>query len=96
MFFVYNLVIGAVLAIIARVLGVSAIYWLYALALLVPNLAIGCRRLHDTNKSGWLQLITLIPFLGIIVLIVLFAMPGDSGPNAYGPAPVGRPEPSLA
>ena len=37
---------------------------LYGLALLVPILAVGCRRLHDSGKSGWLQLIYLVPLIG--------------------------------
>ena len=59
---------------------------LYGLALLVPILAVGCRRLHDSGKSGWLQLIFLIPLVGWIIMIILFVLPsGDD--NKYGPRP---------
>ena len=59
---------------------------LYGLAVLVPSLAVGCRRLHDSGKSGWLQLIYLIPLIGWIIMIVLFVLPsGDD--NKYGPRP---------
>ena len=44
------------------------------------------RRLHDTGKSGWWVLISLVPFVGGIVLIVLLAQPSE-GPNSYGPVP---------
>ncbi len=62
------------------------VYIVYVLALLVPSLAVGCRRLHDSGKSGWLQLVGLIPLVGAIILIVLFVLPsGDD--NKYGPRP---------
>lgn len=57
------------------------------LALLVPGWAVGCRRLHDTGKSGWLQLLVLIPIVGLIVLIVFFASDSNQGSNKYGPSP---------
>ena len=66
----------------------NTIALLYSLALLVPSLAIGARRLHDTNLSGWLQLIGIIPILGLIVMIILFIREGDKGANKYG-APKG-------
>ena len=56
------------------------------LALLVPSLAVGVRRLHDTGRSGWWWLIVLIPIVGAILLTVWWA--GDSKPaNQYGPSP---------
>lgn len=42
---------------------------LFSLALLLPGLAVGARRLHDIDKSGWLQLLYLIPFIGWIIVI---------------------------
>ena len=46
---------------------------LFYLAVLLPDLAVGARRLHDTGKSGWWQLLLIVP-LGIIVLIVFWVM----------------------
>ena len=57
-----------------------------ALVLLVPLLAVGCRRLHDTNRSGWWQLFVLIPVVGWLVLIIYFLMSGDKGKNRFGAA----------
>lgn len=59
---------------------------LYSLALFIPSLAVGARRLHDIGKSGWWQLIVLIPLIGWIILIIWFAKKGEDGPNEYGPA----------
>ena len=59
----------------------------YFLAVLVPVLAVGARRLHDSGKSGWLQLILLIPLIGWIIVIVLMALPSDDE-NKYGSRPI--------
>lgn len=66
-------------------LGIVAM--LLALVLLVPSIAVGVRRLHDTDKSGWWLLIALIPFIGAIVLIVFYATDGTKGPNRFGEDP---------
>ncbi len=60
---------------------------LFTLATLVPSIAVATRRLHDTRRSGWWQLIILVPLLGIIVLLVFMAQEGkddllaDPNPN---------------
>jgi uncharacterized membrane protein YhaH (DUF805 family) len=59
---------------------------LVALALLVPGLAVGVRRLHDTGRSGWWLLIALIPLVGAIVLLVFFVQDSHAD-NQYGPNP---------
>jgi uncharacterized membrane protein YhaH (DUF805 family) len=58
------------------------------LALLLPNIAIAIRRLHDRDKSGWWLLLVLIPLIGAIILIVWFVVRGTSGPNRFGPDPL--------
>jgi uncharacterized membrane protein YhaH (DUF805 family) len=84
-YFLANLIISIVFNILVRV---SGIFWIldviYILAVLIPGLAVGVRRLHDTDKSGWWLLIALVPLVGIIVLLVFFATEGTRGPNRYG------------
>ena len=60
---------------------------LAGLALLIPSIAAGARRLHDTDRSGWWLLIAFIPIIGAIVLIVFFVLQGTQGPNSYGEDP---------
>lgn len=67
--------------------GYGIFYGLYSLALLIPGLAVRVRRLHDIGKSGWMILVGLIPLIGAIWLIVLYATEGTPGENQYGPNP---------
>jgi uncharacterized membrane protein YhaH (DUF805 family) len=67
----------------------SVLYAIATLALLLPSIAVGARRLHDIDKSGWWLLIALIPLIGAIVLIIFFAQKGTTGPNRFGPDPLG-------
>lgn len=68
--------------------GPSGLFSLIAnLVLLLPSLAVGIRRLHDTERSGWWILIGLIPILGLIVLSIFFVQDGTSGPNRFGASP---------
>lgn len=87
-FYLFNVLVAVVLNVLAAVTGAKAISYLellIVLALFIPGLAVGARRLHDTGRSGWWLLIALVPFIGAIVLLVFFV--GDSQPqaNAYGP-----------
>ena len=61
--------------------------WIITIILTLATIAVGCRRLHDTGKSGWLQLLWLIPCVGPIILIVFWVQAGTAGDNQYGPAP---------
>lgn len=88
-FVAVNVLVTIVLSILASSVGV--VFWLlyviWGLGLIIPSIAAGVRRLHDTGKSGWLILIGLIPIIGLIVLIVFYAAEGDPQPNDYGPVP---------
>ncbi|MDP9064769.1 MAG: DUF805 domain-containing protein [Pseudomonadota bacterium] len=58
---------------------------LFTLATMLPSAAVTTRRLHDVNRSGWVQLLFLIPILGWLALIILLAQPAVS-PNRYATA----------
>ncbi|PWR02277.1 DUF805 domain-containing protein [Meridianimarinicoccus roseus] len=64
---------------------------LFSLAVLLPTIAVGVRRLHDLDKSGWWYLLILIPVLGGLVLLYFFAQKGSVGDNRFGP-PAAPPE----
>ncbi|QMU59507.1 MAG: DUF805 domain-containing protein [Boseongicola sp.] len=59
-----------------------------SLALLIPSITVGGRRLHDRDMSAWWMLLILVPLIGFIVLLVLFVMRGTDGPNRFGPDPL--------
>lgn len=87
-FFLAAFLVSIVAGIIDAIIGGFIVQAILILALIVPSFSVGARRLHDTDKSGWLQLIGIIPIIGGIVLIVFYAM--DSTPdNKYGPNPKG-------
>jgi len=58
---------------------------IFSIATFIPNLAVTVRRLHDTDKSGWYLLISLIPYIGAIILLIFLAMRGTPGTNKFGP-----------
>ena len=91
MFVLFNFIISAGLGIVDTVVDPKArlLGGLYGLAVLVPGIAVGIRRLHDTNRSGWWLLIGLVPIIGAIVLIYFFVQDSQPGDNAYGPNPKG-------
>jgi uncharacterized membrane protein YhaH (DUF805 family) len=60
----------------------AIIIWVFYLAILVPSIAVGVRRMHDQDKSGWF---ILIP----IANLIFYCMPGTAGPNKYGADPMG-------
>ena len=86
-FFLINLVITLVLEFVLGFLHLGFLAYIYSLAVLIPSIAVGIRRLHDTDRSGWWLLIFFIPFLGWIAGLILLALEGTPGPNQYGPPP---------
>lgn len=75
--------ISLVLGVIDGVLGMQLFGTIFSLATLVPSIAIGIRRLHDIDKSGWWLLIALTG-IGIFVLLYFFIQKPTPGPNRFG------------
>jgi uncharacterized membrane protein YhaH (DUF805 family) len=95
-FFLFNLLIGAGLRIMANSMELSSaggsdfflgLSRVFMLAVLIPFLAVSVRRLHDIGRSGWWALVVLIPVVGIIALLVFNIPDGNKGSNKYGPDP---------
>ena len=75
-----------------RDVTLAAIFILFVsfIGLIVPTIVLIVRRLHDIGMSGWLLLILLIPYVGLILLAGTSLLPGTVGPNSYGDDPRGR------
>jgi len=100
MFVLFNLIVSIVIGIIDGIAGtmttvdaggipvqVGIIGIVYSLAVLLPGIAVGVRRLHDTNRSGWWLLIWFIPVIGWLVLLVFYILEGTRGSNRFGADP---------
>jgi uncharacterized membrane protein YhaH (DUF805 family) len=94
MFALFNVIISIILSIIDNIIGTTfgsanqgVLSSIYSLAVLLPSIGVGIRRMHDTNRSGWWILITLVPCIGWIIYIVFAAQEGVAGDNQYGPDP---------
>lgn len=86
-FFLFSFLLQLLIEVVT---GSDALSGLASLGLLIPSIAVGARRLHDTGRSGWWQLLVLIPLLGWIVLLVFMVKRGNEGENDYGYDPFDR------
>ena len=74
MFFLIYVLIYTALAVLAGILPsalatiFSTLIVVFGLGLIIPSIAVGVRRLHDTDHSGWWMLISLIPLAGLYLL----------------------------
>ncbi len=94
MFILFNAIVTILLSVVDAMLGwydqgiqLGILSGIYSFAALLPALAVGARRLHDTRRSGWWLLIGLIPVVGTLVLLVFSAQEGEAGSNKWGPNP---------
>ena len=86
MFMLFYTVVYLVLMIVDGAVGRLFFTAIFSVISLVPSISITTRRLHDTGRSGWWQLIAIVlPLLGLIILIVLVSLRSDAD-NIYGPA----------
>lgn len=81
------LLIDNMLGTLDKEAGMGLLSGIYALAVLIPGLAVAVRRLHDSGRKGWWVLLTLIPIIGPIILIFFLIQDSTPGDNAYGPNP---------
>jgi uncharacterized membrane protein YhaH (DUF805 family) len=88
MFYLINTIISIAINVVGGVVELPILGSIYSLAVLLPGIAVGVRRMHDINKSGWYLLIP-------IYNIVLLATNGDQGANEYGTDPKGNGEDIL-
>ena len=89
-FVLFSMLVQVVFAVVDLVLlgvGDGAFGAIASLALLLPSLAVGVRRLHDVGRSGWWMLIILVPLIGVILLLIWNLSRGEDGPNRFGPNP---------
>lgn len=80
--FLINIVIG--------IIGSDILTALVALALFLPSISVGVRRLHDIDKSGWWILLALIPIIGTLIILFFAVLKSTPGSNEYGPNPLGE------
>lgn len=79
MFFLVNCLISVVFVVLEIVFQSTwKIEALYSLLVFLPMLSLTVRRLHDTNRSAWWLLVVLVPAIGILILLVLLALPSES------------------
>ncbi|HEY9036700.1 MAG TPA: DUF805 domain-containing protein [Pseudomonadales bacterium] len=93
-FVLFNTLISIALTVIDSVtgtlnadFGIGLLSGVYSLAVIVPSIAVAVRRLHDTGRSGWWLLITLIPLIGAVALLVFLILDSQPDENPYGANP---------
>ncbi|MFM1810557.1 MAG: putative cytochrome [Bacteroidota bacterium] len=79
-FFLFNMIAAVIVGFIAGLIDFAVLGNIYTLAVLLPSIAVGVRRMHDVGKSGWYLLIPIYSF-------ILAVTAGDVGENEYGPDP---------
>lgn len=85
------MIVGVILASVDEDGLLAGLAGLALIALFIPCLSVTARRLHDLGRSGWYQLLGLIPLIGPVILIIWLAQQGKPGDNAYGPDPRSAP-----
>jgi uncharacterized membrane protein YhaH (DUF805 family) len=86
-FVLANFLAYLIMIVLIQISAIFLLLWfVYAIGLIVPSIAVAIRRLHDTDKSGWFLLLGLIPIVGAIILLVFYATEGTNGPNSFAAA----------
>ncbi len=87
MFVLFNFIASWVLMLLGSLIKFPWLGYIYALAVLVPSLAVLVRRLHDTGRSGWWFFIGFVPIVGGIWLLVLMCLDSQPEANNWGENP---------
>mgnify|MGYP000628011175 CR=1 FL=1 len=93
--YLFIIIVVIALSFLAGLLGntigglVGIILMVFYLAILIPSIAVGIRRLHDNDKSGWWFLLAFVP-IASFYLLYLFVIKGTDGPNRFGSDPLGH------
>ena len=85
----FSIIDGAIFGSTVEGQQISILGAIFSIAVILPSIAVGVRRLHDRDMSGWWYLLVLIPLLGALVLLYFFVQKGTDGPNRFGPDPLG-------
>ena len=86
-FWLFTFIASAVGELIDKAVGSPIVGPIISLVLVLPNLAVLARRLHDIDRTSWWLLLYFVPVIGWIALIGFACLPGTLGPNRYGPDP---------
>ena len=65
----------------------SILLIIYVLLTFIPTMALTIRRLHDTGKSGWYYLLSVIPYIGWIIVLIFTVQDSEPMENKWGPNP---------
>lgn len=101
-FLLFSFLVQVVTSIVDAIIGTDfddtsggLISTVASLALLLPSIAVTARRLHDIGKSGWWQLLAIIPIIGWIIVIIWYCTDTKRGDNQHGPDPKYGPSPEA-
>ena len=93
-FTLFNILAVGVFGLIGQLMGTfnfdagyGPLSAIYTLAMILPGLGVSIRRLHDTGRSGWWFMITIIPIIGLLVFLYFALLDSDPNPNEYGESP---------
>jgi uncharacterized membrane protein YhaH (DUF805 family) len=87
MFSLFYMIFVAAAVIVDVILSMPIFTLLFMLGVMIPSLSVMVRRLHDTDRSGWWCLVTLVPFVGGFILLFFLCVEGTQGVNRFGSNP---------
>ena len=92
-FYLFTIISSLVLGFMEGLIGIfpntdqAVLANIFSLLVIIPSIAVGVRRLHDTNHSGWWYLLIIIPIIGWIIILIWLCKNSDEGDNRFGSNP---------